>query len=99
MIIIGLFLYCLASQGWGLYLFISSGSLNIWLFFTVAFVVLLLVGFVWPMEYTLLEDELLVRYGNIRSRYKYDIITGIKPSHNPLSSPELSLNRVKISYK
>jgi membrane protein YdbS with pleckstrin-like domain len=63
-----------------------------------AFVVLILALLVFPCRYTLEPDHLLVRAGVLRWRITYRDITAIAPSRNPLSSPALSLRRVKVSY-
>lgn len=59
----------------------------------------IIVILVYPLHYTLTQDELIIRYGLLRSRYKYEKLTGVVPSKNPLSSPALSLDRLKITYK
>ena len=49
-----------------------------------------------PCEYTLEEDHLLVRSGLIKKRIRYNSITEIQLSRNPLSAPALSLKRISI---
>ena len=62
---------------------------------SVAFVLLLAV----PCKYTLLDDHLLVQAGLIKYRIPYSEIRKIEKSNNPLSSPALSLRRIKITKK
>ncbi len=50
-----------------------------------------------PCNYVLTEDFLLVQSGVIRYRIPYSDIRKIEKSSNPLSSPALSLRRVKIT--
>lgn len=58
----------------------------------------ILGGLVFPMRYTLTRDALVVRFGLVRVRVPYDRIRAVAPSSNPLSSPALSLQRVRIDY-
>ena len=63
---------------------------------SVAFVLLLYVGLVFPMYYELEADSLLIRFGLMRSRIPYAAIKAVSPTRNPLSSPALSLDRLHI---
>lgn len=47
---------------------------------------------------TLTHDALVIRFGPARVRVPYDRIRAVEPSSNPLSSPALSLRRVRIDY-
>ncbi|HYH44549.1 MAG TPA: PH domain-containing protein [Thermoanaerobaculia bacterium] len=67
-------------------------------FGAAAFVILLLLLVAVPCRYTLEPDHLLIQAGLTRRRIAYRDITAIAPSRNPLSSPALSLRRVKVSY-
>ncbi len=49
-------------------------------------------------HYTFERRELLVRSGPFRWRIPVAEITNIKPTSNPLSSPALSLDRLRIEY-
>jgi len=49
--------------------------------------------------YTITDRDLLVRSAFIRKRIPLDEITEVRPSHNPLSSPALSLDRLRVSYE
>lgn len=68
-------------------------------FGVAAFVVLLLRLVAVPCRYTLEPDHLLIQAGITYRRIAYRDITAIAPSNNPLSSPALSLQRVKVAYK
>lgn len=56
------------------------------------------LGLVFPMAYGLVGDELVVRHGLVRKRIKLADITEVVPTTNPLSSPALSLDRLRITY-
>jgi hypothetical protein len=71
----------------------AIGKLMIYLSGVAVFLRLL----VWPCEYVLAPDHLLIRSGVLRWRVPYRDITRIEPSANPRSAPALSLRRVKIS--
>ncbi len=64
--------------------------------------VILIYGFViWIFRttyYVIEGSELLVRSGPFRWRVTISEIDDILPTRNPLSSPALSLDRLKISY-
>lgn len=49
-------------------------------------------------RYTLRQGELTVRSGPFRWRIKVADISSITPTSNPLSSPALSLDRLRIEY-
>lgn len=49
-------------------------------------------------RYSLLAGELLIRCGPFRWRIPLAGITGITPTSNPVSSPALSLDRLRIDY-
>lgn len=59
-----------------------------------AFILYLLVS----TRYTITSQELLIESGPIRKRVPLASITTITPSHNPISSPALSLDRLEIRY-
>jgi membrane protein YdbS with pleckstrin-like domain len=61
-------------------------------------VVLLLFAVFRGTHYTITEQELRIVSGPFRWTIPVDEITAIDPSRNPLSSPALSLDRLKISY-
>lgn len=49
-----------------------------------------------PVRYGIASDALLVRFGVVRQRIRFDSIREVYPTHNPLSSPALSLDRLAI---
>ena len=49
-----------------------------------------------PMRYGITKDELIVRFGILRQRIPLNAILEVKPTHNLLSSPALSLDRLAI---
>jgi membrane protein YdbS with pleckstrin-like domain len=52
---------------------------------------------VFPMRYGVSADELIIRHGVVRQRAKLEKILTVEPTRNPLSSPALSLDRLKVS--
>jgi hypothetical protein len=56
-------------------------------------------GLLFPLYYRLEASALLVRFGLVRQRIPYDAITAVRPTHNPLSSPALSLRRLRVDYR
>jgi membrane protein YdbS with pleckstrin-like domain len=52
---------------------------------------------VFPMRYGISADELIIRHGVVRQRAALAKILSVEPTRNPLSSPALSLDRLKIS--
>lgn len=51
-----------------------------------------------PVNYTLLESQLLIRFGLFRHKINYQDIKSVKKTFNLLSSPALSLKRIEIQY-
>lgn len=51
---------------------------------------------VWPVEYVLEGEDLVVRFGAIRSRIPYRSIRGVRPTRSILASPALSMDRLGI---
>lgn len=49
-------------------------------------------------RYTLKRDQLIVQCGPFKWRVPTAEITGVTPTSNPLSSPALSLDRLRIDY-
>ncbi len=56
------------------------------------------LGLVFPMRYGISEDALIVRHGLVRQRVKLADITAVTPTRSPLSSPALSLDRLRITF-
>jgi hypothetical protein len=55
-------------------------------------------GLVFPMRYGLDDTQLVVRFGVCRKRIPLADISEVHPTHNPLSSPALSLDRLHIQF-
>ena len=92
----GSLLFCV---GLGIYLVGVDRTAALILFGIVIFSTVLVLLLVVPCKYTLLDDHLLVQSGVIRYIIPYTDIRRIEKSSNPLSSPALSLRRVKIARK
>lgn len=70
---------------WGVFgILLASTGFVVWLWTTT--------------DYLLGEEELLVRSGPFRWRIPVAEIREITPTHNPCSSPALSLDRLEIRY-
>ncbi|MCK9490157.1 MAG: PH domain-containing protein [Xanthomonadales bacterium] len=71
---------------WALGVFIAGigAALPIWLLLST--------------RYTLQPDRLIVQSGPFKWRVPVADITGVTPTGNPLSSPALSLDRLRIDY-
>jgi hypothetical protein len=50
-------------------------------------------------SYTITNTDLLVKAAFFRWRVPLDQIIEVIPTHNPLSSPALSLDRLRVNYK
>jgi hypothetical protein len=50
------------------------------------------------VDYTITVTDLRVRAAVFRWRIPLERITGVFPTHNPLSSPALSLDRLRVNY-
>lgn len=54
---------------------------------------------IYPLYYQITADVLLIRCGPLRWNIPLIAITEIQPTHNPLSAPALSLDRLLIRYR
>lgn len=66
---------------------------------TCALVALIYGGLVFPMGYTVGAGGIAIRSGLMRIRIPWDRVDRAEPSSNPLSSPALSLRRIRIDYR
>jgi hypothetical protein len=57
------------------------------------------VWLVFGTTYTIAEKVLLIRSGPFRWTVPLAAITAVTPTRNPLSSPALSLDRLKVRYR
>lgn len=69
-----------------------------WGLATLLLVAGIYVGLVVPMRYGLDETHLVVRFGICRQRIVLADISAVTPTHNPLSAPALSLDRLRVQY-
>lgn len=58
----------------------------------------LYLGLVFPMRYGVDDEHLTIRFGLVRKRIPLDDIREVRPTRNPLSSPALSLDRLRIDH-
>jgi hypothetical protein len=72
----------------------SEGVLIGWI--SVIAVALMYVGLVYPVEYIMTPEALVIRFGLVRSKVEYESLEGVRPTRNPLSSPALSLDRLHL---
>lgn len=93
-LIAGSILFC---TGLGIYLIGSDSLAALILFGIVACCVVIVLLLAIPCKYTMLSDHLLVQSGLVKYRIPYSEIRKIEKSNNPLSSPALSLKRIKIT--
>lgn len=77
---------------------IAEGPAGLFAFITPLFVLLLYRLVVWPIHYDVTEEDLIVHSGLTRRRVRLQEIRRITPSHNLLSSPALSIDRIRIDY-
>lgn len=82
----------------GAQLFFVSRAAAVVCWGSSVFELLLLAAVAFPCRYTLESDHLLVQSGLLRWKVPYKDITAVEPTSNPLSSPALSLERVRIDY-
>jgi hypothetical protein len=64
----------------------------------VALVFGIYFGLVFPMRYGMDDTHLIVRYGVCRQRIPLADVSEVRPTHNPLSSPALSLDRLRVQF-
>ena len=53
---------------------------------------------IWPLYYELTPTELIVRGGLLHWEIPLNSIQQVRPTHNMLASPALSLDRLRIEY-
>ena len=66
---------------------------------TVVFDALLIWLLVVPCRYIFREEDLLVQAGILKWKVPYKDVTSVEETNNPLSSPALSLDRIRIEYQ
>jgi len=70
----------------------------IWAVGAIVLVAAFYFGLVFPIRYGIGADGLIVRFGLCRQNIAFSRITEVSPTRNPLSSPALSLDRLKIQF-
>jgi hypothetical protein len=65
---------------------------------SIALVAAIYIGLVFPMRYGIGDTHFVVRSGMLRQRVPLANIVEVYPTHNPLSSPALSLDRLYVKY-
>ena len=75
----------------------NAGELP-WRIGSIALVFAIYFGTVFPMRYGIGDTDLVVRSGMIWQRIPLANIIEVYPTHNPLSSPALSLDRLYVKY-
>ena len=65
---------------------------------SVAFIAAIYLGLLFPMRYGIGDEHLIVRFGLVRKRIPLATIRHVRPTRNPLSSPALSLDRLRIEH-
>jgi hypothetical protein len=70
----------------------------VWGIVSVLLVFAIYFGLVFPMRYGLDDTHLIVRFGLCRQRIPLADISEVYPTHNPLSSPALSLDRLHVQF-
>ncbi len=73
-----------------------AASLAVWI--GPAVVATIYGTLLWPIQYEVHSDILVVRFGLVRKRIALADVRKVSPSRNPLSSPALSLDRIRIDY-
>ena len=64
----------------------------------VAVVWAFIASLIWPLYYEITPTELIVRGGLLHWEIPLSSIQQVRPTHNMLASPALSLDRLRIEY-
>lgn len=64
----------------------------------MSFAMLIFLPILFCTNYTFSDYSLVIKSGFIKYEIDYSGIISVKKSHNPISSPALSLNRLEIVY-
>ena len=99
--IVALLVVCLGAGLAGTIAAMVSGGRSAILFGALAWAVMLAIFglLVFPMRYEVGGEHLVIRFGVVRVRIPYADILRVEPSRNPISSPALSLDRLRIAYR
>ncbi|MBM4088612.1 MAG: hypothetical protein FJ276_04175 [Planctomycetes bacterium] len=77
----------------------EEGLPNIWIGLGMLAMAAFMVWLLFSVDYTITAKYLLVRAAFFRWRIPLDQIVEVYPTRDPLSSPALSLDRLRINYK
>jgi hypothetical protein len=69
-----------------------------WGVVAIVIVFAIYVGLVFPMKYGLDDSQLIIRFGICRQRIQLADVLEVHPTHNPLSAPALSLDRLHVQF-
>lgn len=79
---------------------LTSVQANVWAGLGVLALFAVILGtLVLPMRYVIGAEALTVRAGLLKFVVRYDRLIAVTPSSNPLSSPALSLRRLRVDYE
>ena len=87
---------------WGIYnLLAPNGKAQVgWIMILVSAVTgAVLLGLLYPLYYQITSSDLNIRSGFLRWRIPLASINEVRPTSNPLSSPALSLDRLRVDYR
>ncbi|MHB8974873.1 MAG: PH domain-containing protein [Pirellulaceae bacterium] len=71
----------------------------VWITLAMLLLAAFMAWILFSVRYTVTATDLLVRAAFFRWRIPLEQIIEVYPTHNPLSSPALSLNRLRVNYK
>jgi len=77
----------------------QDGLPNVWIGLGMLAMAAFMGWILFSVYYVITANDLLVRAAFFRWRIPLDQITEVYPTHNPLSSPALSLDRLRVNYK
>ncbi|MCU0963066.1 MAG: PH domain-containing protein [Pirellulaceae bacterium] len=76
----------------------EGGVPNVWIALGMLLMAMFMVWILFSVRYTITPNDLVVRAACFRWRIPLDQVSEVYPTHNPLSSPALSLDRLRINY-
>ena len=77
----------------------QDGLPNVWIGLGMLAMAAFMGWILFSVYYVITANDLLVRAAFFRWRIPLDQITEVYPTHNPLSSPALSLDRLRVNYE
>lgn len=76
----------------------GNSEAAIWTIGMLILIIAVFAVFVYPINYIIEEDFLLIKYGIHKEKIPYSQILSIKPSRSAQGSPALSMDRLEIIY-